>query len=81
MNAVEHAHATARLSVSVADASARIEVSDDGPGQPTPRKPDDDGGYGLWLVNWLAQTWGISQTGGRGKTVWFTLPLSSTSQP
>ena len=77
-NAVIHVRTTARLSVSVTGSTARIEVTDDGPGQPEPRDPDPDhGGYGLWLVDWLAQSWGVNPGNGQDKTVWFTLPLSA----
>ncbi|HEX6523069.1 MAG TPA: ATP-binding protein [Streptosporangiaceae bacterium] len=61
----------------VTGGTARIEVSDDGPGIPQLREPGHDhGGYGLWLVDWLAQAWGISSRDSTGKTVWFTLPVS-----
>jgi anti-sigma regulatory factor (Ser/Thr protein kinase) len=79
-NSVVHARSTARLSVSVTGETARMEVSDDGPGWPELRQPDDQGGYGLWMINWLARKWGVSGTGGQGKTVWFTLPLSDSSE-
>jgi anti-sigma regulatory factor (Ser/Thr protein kinase) len=58
-NAVTHAFSTARLSVTVADGLAGVTVTDDGPGRLSPRQPDDDGGYGLWLVDWLARSWGL----------------------
>lgn len=78
-NSVVHARTAARLSVSVTGETARIEVTDDGPGWPEPRQPDDQGGYGLWMVDWLAREWGVSGTRGQGKTVWFTFPLSEGS--
>ena len=75
------ARTTARLSVSVTGSTARIEVTDDGPGQPEPREPDHDhGGYGLWLVDWLARSWGVDSGNDRDKTVWFILPLSAAPQ-
>ena len=79
-NSVVHAHSTARLSVTVTGETARIEVRDDGPGWPKLRAPDEQGGYGLWMVNWLAREWGVRGTGGHGKTVWFALPLSGASE-
>ena len=43
--------------------------------------PDPDhGGYGLWLVDWLAQSWGVNTGNGQDKTVWFTLLLSAAPQ-
>jgi len=79
--AVTHARTTARLSVSVTGSTARIEVTDDGPGQPELRDPDPGhGGYGLWLVDWLARSWGVNTGNGQDKTVWFTLLLSAAPQ-
>ena len=93
-NAVVHARTTARLSVTITGNTARVEVGDDGPGQPVLREPDHDhGGYGLWLVDWLAESWGTIPGGGGdggggdgdgggdggGKTVWFTVPLARAS--
>lgn len=79
-NAVTHASSTARLSAELDDGSARIAITDDGPGRLRLREPDDGGGYGLWLVDWLARSWGWDRTG-RGKTVWFTVPLQSGDEP
>lgn len=78
-NAVVHARTTARMSVSVTGGIARIEVSDDEPGQPVLRELDQDpGGFGLWLVEWLAESWGVIPDES-GKTVWFTVPLSAAA--
>lgn len=75
-NAIVHAHSAARLWISIADGMARIEVTDDGPGEPVLREPGVEGGYGLWLTDTLAQTWGVtSAVGEPGKTVWFAIPL------
>ena len=64
--------------MSITSSTARIEVSDDGSGQPVLREPGHDhGGNGLWLVGWLAQAWGT----GPGVTVWLTLPLTGAEQP
>jgi anti-sigma regulatory factor (Ser/Thr protein kinase) len=78
-NAVVHAKATARLWISVTDGVARIEVTDDGPGDPVLRDPGPDGGYGLWLTDMLARSWGVIRHGDPGKTVWFTIPLARTA--
>jgi anti-sigma regulatory factor (Ser/Thr protein kinase) len=81
-NAVTHARTTAGLSVSVTGSTARIEVTDDGPGQPELRDPDPGhGGYGLWLVDWLARSWGVNTGNGQDKTVWFTLLLFRLQLP
>jgi len=78
-NVMEHARSTARVSVSVTDGLARVEVSDDGPGEPRLRERDDNHGYGLWLVECLAQTWGVRYREGQEKTVWLVIPLSAGS--
>jgi serine/threonine-protein kinase RsbW len=77
-NAIVHAKSTARLWISIAGGVARIEVTDDGPGEPVLRDPGPDGGYGLWLTDTLAQSWGVAHAigaDGGDKTVWFTVPL------
>jgi anti-sigma regulatory factor (Ser/Thr protein kinase) len=80
-NALVHAKSAARLWISVADGIARIEVTDDGPGDPVLRDPGPEGGYGLRLTDMLAQSWGvIPAAGGPGKTVWFTISLSGSRQ-
>ena len=59
----------------------RVEVRDDGPGLgPATRAPDQDpgGGWGLYLVDELADEWGIES--GVQSCVWFELtrtPLAS----
>jgi serine/threonine-protein kinase RsbW len=75
-NAIVHARSTARLWISIADGMARIEVTDDGPGDPVLRDPGPDGGYGLWLTDMLAQSWGVIRAGDGDKTVWFTVPVA-----
>ena len=79
-NALVHARTSARLWISLTDGDARVEVTDDGPGQPRMRVPGPDGGYGLWLTDTLARSWGVTHPdgtpGSSGKTVWFTVPLA-----
>jgi anti-sigma regulatory factor (Ser/Thr protein kinase) len=80
-NALVHAHSAARLWISIADGIARIEVTDDGPGDPVLRDPGPEGGFGLWLTDTLAQSWGITHaTGDASKTVWFTIALNGSRQ-
>ncbi|MFB7576368.1 ATP-binding protein [Streptomyces sp. NPDC056165] len=52
-----------------------IEVNDGSPLCPVPRYagPDDESGRGLFLVERLAEAWGVSED---GTTTWCTLPLS-----
>jgi anti-sigma regulatory factor (Ser/Thr protein kinase) len=79
-NALVHAHSTARLWITLTDGTARVEVTDDGPGEPTLKDPGPDGGYGLWLTDMLASFWGVARAaGGPAKTVWFAVPLTASS--
>jgi anti-sigma regulatory factor (Ser/Thr protein kinase) len=52
----------------------RVEVHDPGRhGPPKPRTPGEHGGgYGLYLLEQIAQRWGIERDG--GTLVWFELP-------
>lgn len=54
----------------------RVSVSDPGPGfqwqRPDPRRPPEEGGYGLVLVDRMAQRWGI-EPNDDSTTVWFEL--------
>jgi anti-sigma regulatory factor (Ser/Thr protein kinase) len=75
-NSVRHGDArSGRLSMEaqVSDRCVRLRVCDDGhgfeePAEPTPR-PDGDGGYGLVLLDRLADRWGVNRNG--GCCVWF----------
>lgn len=80
-NALVHAHSAVRLWISIADGMARIEVTDDGPGDPVLRDPGEGGGFGLWLTDTLAGSWGVTHAvGDAGKTVWFTISLNGSRQ-
>ena len=75
-NAVRHAGAgpgeTVVLFLAAAERVVRVEVCDGGPGfEPVVRKPGADGGFGLVLLNTLADRWGVSVD--RGTCVWFEL--------
>jgi anti-sigma regulatory factor (Ser/Thr protein kinase) len=77
-NAVIHsgapAHAEITLSARVTDSGAmRVEVIDAGDGfTPMARDPSrPGGGYGLYLVEREARTWGVDREG--GTRVWFEL--------
>jgi anti-sigma regulatory factor (Ser/Thr protein kinase) len=77
-NSVKHAGAGPEDSITMevvirADA-VRIEVSDFGEGfePPTPNPdPDQDAGWGLFLVEQIADRWGVRSEG--GTSVWFEL--------
>jgi anti-sigma regulatory factor (Ser/Thr protein kinase) len=77
-NAVRHAGLSRgdmiRLRFATVEGRLRVEVADPGPGfEPTPRDPDlaRPGGWGLYLVERLAERWGVD-TNGR-TLVWFEL--------
>jgi anti-sigma regulatory factor (Ser/Thr protein kinase) len=76
-NSVQHASVAAEdsilLVVSLGDEAVRVTVSDDGPGFEPPASPppdDADAGWGLFLVEQLADSWGVGEA---GKGVWFEI--------
>jgi anti-sigma regulatory factor (Ser/Thr protein kinase) len=79
-NAVRHSTGPAgkpiALAASVTARAVRITVADGGQGfTPRPRDPDRIGaGYGLYLLDKAATSWGIEA--GDGTTVWFELARS-----
>jgi two-component sensor histidine kinase len=76
-------HAATSFSVTVSrDGEVRVEVSDDGAGQATPRVPNEREahGRGLQIVRALADDWGVAAHGARpGKTVWCRFGLASVT--
>ncbi len=75
-NSVKHAAAdSVELKVVVGRSAVLIEVLDEGPGfEPTPRDEHsrDDSGWGLFLVERLANRWGVIRDGAATR-VWFEL--------
>ena len=77
-NSIRHAHTPAWASVDLqatvfAD-RVRVEVGDQGPGfDPRPLDPERESasGWGLYLVDQLADRWGVTRTG--GTRVWFEI--------
>jgi anti-sigma regulatory factor (Ser/Thr protein kinase) len=76
-NSVQHASVAAEdsivLVVAIDDDTVHVTVSDDGPGFEPPASPppeDADAGWGLFLVEQLADSWGV---GAEGKGVWFEI--------
>ena len=76
-NSVQHAQVSADdsivLAVRFTDDNVRVEVHDHGPGFEPPATPppeDADAGWGLFLVEQLADAWGV---GDGGKGVWFEI--------
>jgi anti-sigma regulatory factor (Ser/Thr protein kinase) len=63
-----------KLLVSVTEWGVRVDVVDSGQGfDATPKEiqPHDDGGWGLFLLDQLADRWGVSEDG--TTNVWFEL--------
>ena len=76
-NSVKHARAgeddSIHLGVKIAEQLVRIEVRDPGPGfePPVAAPPDDaDEGWGLFLVEQLADEWGVDRD---RQAVWFEI--------
>ena len=65
------------VTVTVQGGLARGEVRDGGPGFEPPQKPAPKlglaGGWGLYIVNRVADRWGVANTG--SKSVWFEIEL------
>jgi anti-sigma regulatory factor (Ser/Thr protein kinase) len=81
-NAVRHAEAPRGgeigLDVTIQDSSVRVEVADPGLGfEPTPRDNEMSrpGGWGLYLVDRIADRWGIARN--RMNRVWFEIGISA----
>jgi len=75
-NSVRHAGrplgATVLVEAFAIDGRVRVEVTDAGSGAVRRREADEDGGFGLQLVESIATRWGVSHA--RGTLVWFELP-------
>src|SRR5436190_24157834 len=83
-NSVQHAQVAAEdsivLSVALTDTTVRVSVRDEGPGFEPPASPppdDADAGWGLFLVEQLADAWGV---GDGGKGVWFEIRRDRTAE-
>nr|WP_308288161.1 ATP-binding protein [Streptomyces corallincola] len=76
-NACLHAEGPEELLLSCDRKVIRVEVSDQGSGQPAPRTPHRagrPGGHGMFIVQRLCLDWGVLRIPGRsGKTVWAEL--------
>ena len=66
------------VTVTVQGGLVRGEVRDPGPGFEPPREPapksDLAGGWGLYIVDRVANRWGVAHTG--SKSVWFEIDLA-----
>jgi anti-sigma regulatory factor (Ser/Thr protein kinase) len=83
-NSVQHASVSAeesiRLRVGIQGDCVRVEVLDSGPGfdppDPTP-DTETDSGWGLFLVNQLADRWGVDRE--EDNCVWFEIDSANES--
>jgi DNA-binding NarL/FixJ family response regulator len=75
-NAVVHAHAVPEVAVLLCADRIRVEVADDSPELPTPRRAGihDTSGRGLAMVEDMSAAWGADPDGNGGKVVWFEVP-------
>lgn len=84
-NAVQHGVPPGRcflVRIILHDHLLRIEVHDSGSGTPGVRRPDTDvaSGRGLFLVDSLADSWGVSPRQGPGKAVWAEFKLTQVAE-
>jgi anti-sigma regulatory factor (Ser/Thr protein kinase) len=83
-NVVRHARTTSEmiLRLETAGTCLRIEVQDGGLRWPRPRTPAglDGSGFGLVLVDTLADKWGVRHTP-QGKVVWAELDIRHRGEP
>lgn len=77
-NAVEHTGSSPTLALQLDRGSLRFEVEDAGGGLPhiPDRDPDHLGGWGLRIVDELADSWGASYRADGAKVLWFCVPTS-----
>ena len=81
-NSVRHSglapHDSVRMQVQVTESTVRVEVADRGKGfEPAPRDSDRSrpGGWGLYLVDQLADRWGVARD--HLNRVWFEMDCDS----
>lgn len=71
-NAVLHAGTAGRLRLRLVEGRVRVEVLDEGGGEPREQPVDllRPGGRGLLIVGEVAAGWGVEHVDGDGKVVW-----------
>src|SRR5437588_6873962 len=78
-NCIRHARGGFELAVNQTEHQIKVEATDGSRGQPVVRSPgpSDPTGRGLQIIDMLSSDWGVEPRGDDGKTVWFTVELSS----
>ena len=69
-----------RLAVTPKDGYMCVQVTDSGPGlvpRPGAFESDDDGGFGLFIVEQLTRRWGVTREDKRTR-VWFELDFAAS---
>jgi anti-sigma regulatory factor (Ser/Thr protein kinase) len=77
-NSIRHASTAFDVGVDRSARAIRVEVTDDGSGEPTVLSPSptQTSGRGLRIVEQLSDEWGVMAAGGRNaKTVWFSVAI------
>jgi anti-sigma regulatory factor (Ser/Thr protein kinase) len=70
-----------RLAVTPKDGYVCVQVTDSGPGlvpRPGAFESDDDGGFGLFIVEQLTRRWGVTREDRRTR-VWFELDFTAAA--
>jgi anti-sigma regulatory factor (Ser/Thr protein kinase) len=70
-----------RLAVTPKDGYMCVQVTDAGPGlvpKPGALEADDDGGFGLFIVEQLTRRWGVTRENNRTR-VWFELDFADAA--
>jgi anti-sigma regulatory factor (Ser/Thr protein kinase) len=81
-NAVRHGGAPGdqiRLAITPKDGYMCVQVTDSGPGlvpRPGAFESDDDGGFGLFIVEQLTRRWGVTREDKKTR-VWFELDFAA----
>lgn len=81
-NCIRHERSSFHIAILRTAHQIRVEVTDFGAGTPTMRSPgpDEPSGRGLQIVDMLSQDWGVEPEMPSGKTVWFTLDVSTPQE-
>jgi anti-sigma regulatory factor (Ser/Thr protein kinase) len=81
-NAVRHASQTVEVGLALDDGVLRVEATDDDPSEPTvpPLDRAGESGRGMYLIDRLADGWGVEHRPPTSKAVWFETEVSPLIQ-